>query len=89
MEMGWSMATGDVNGDGLCDIAVGAIEYRVPGASGTDHGAVLIYQGQAPDGLTGGLLEEPTWMLTPNQSFSSTGHFGRFGAGRPGWRPEE
>lgn len=48
---GAALATGDFNGDGYADLAVGAPGYQAPGAPGHGQGAVFIYLG-GPSGLT-------------------------------------
>ncbi len=42
----------DFNGDGYDDLATGAPDYDVPGAAGTNHGAVIVIYGSAAGGLT-------------------------------------
>ena len=55
-QAGRRLAAGDVNGDGLTDIAFGQYLYDVPEASGTNHGVVRLFLG-------GPLSEELTSSL--------------------------
>lgn len=48
LSMGRNLASGDLDGDGLCDLAVGLHTFDLP--SQNDVGAVFLYKG-TPDGL--------------------------------------
>ena len=65
-DFGYSLATGDVTGDGRADVLTGAITYDVDGVQ--DAGAVLLIPGTA-DGLTGA----GSLMLTQYTSTTRTG----------------
>lgn len=64
---GWSVASaGDVNGDGLSDVVVGAINYT---NGETREGAVFVYHGTAS-----GLSPTPNWTAESNQAFAEFGY---------------
>ena len=76
VRMGSELAAGDVNGDGLCDLVVGAYEFEPPGEDGND-GAVFVFLGTAAGGSAVGVYSEPVaaWAaLTPDARDS---YFGR------------
>jgi len=75
VRMGSALEAGDMNGDGLCDLAVGAFEFEPPGEDGND-GAVFIYLGTNTGGSSAGLYEWPvaTWAgLEPSSRDSYLG----------------
>jgi len=47
LRFGYTLAAGDVDGDGLCDLAVGNFDYNT--AAANDGGAVHVYRGDAED----------------------------------------
>ncbi len=59
--MGARLSTGDVNGDGLCDVAVGAWNRRLS-TDGVNGGFVALYLGDADRGLT----ENPVRLFENN-----------------------
>jgi FG-GAP repeat/FlgD Ig-like domain/FG-GAP-like repeat len=63
---GWSVSTaGDVDGDGFCDVIVGALSYDNNPA---DEGGAFVYRGS---GL--GLATTPAWSFESGQGFSEFG----------------
>lgn len=63
MRLGESLAAGDYDGDGLCDLAAYASS---PGPDQQDSGAVLLFRGRAPDDTgRGGPARQPSlfWAL--------------------------
>ena len=67
IRMGYSLATGDLNNDGFCDVASGSYHYN------SNDGAVFLYTGS-----TAGLSLEPVAAWTGASSTSNGGdHFGR------------
>ena len=70
--IGRTLAAGEINGDGLCDLAVGAWEFQ-----GGD-GAVHLYYGKAEDAFDGGgLAWDPVKIWTGDPAGPSNTHFGR------------
>jgi FlgD Ig-like domain/FG-GAP-like repeat/FG-GAP repeat len=63
---GWSVAMGDVNGDGYDDVVVGNSGWD--GAAGADCGSIDLYLGGP-----GGLTASPVWTL---EGFWASGTFG-------------
>jgi hypothetical protein len=68
LSFGLEVASGDVNGDGLCDLVVGSYTYDPPGGgSYADAGAVWLHLGEADDGLRRGGVSEiaaAAWTAT-------------------------
>ncbi len=54
--LGQAMAAGDMDGDGLCDLAVGATDLATT-ADRTSDGAVWIFRGRGPDAFSAGGVE--------------------------------
>lgn len=76
MHHGISLASGDIDGDGICDLAAGTQEYDRPGNSNT--GLVYVYRGAADDGATpGGLQLRPVRGWTSQDPVDIGGQLGR------------
>ncbi|MEY3012128.1 MAG: hypothetical protein RIT45_863 [Pseudomonadota bacterium] len=72
---GWSLAAGDFDGDGACDLAVGSLYYKVDNAN---DGAVLVYRGQkASGGDVGGLQAQPAFAASGAGKGEVGAQFGR------------
>ena len=56
LRLGWSLAAGDFDGDDLCDVLAGSLEYRSANNRRND-GAAFLYRGRAPADLSQGGLE--------------------------------
>lgn len=64
LNLGRFLATGDIDGDGLCDLAAGADLYDMPDGSQNDVGLVLVYKGLGPDTFgPGGVATLPALAL--------------------------
>lgn len=75
--IGSTLTAADFDGDGLCDLAVGAPDFSTAGGQGTD-GAVHLYRGKLADSWDGGGLNwDPikTWIADPSRNAGSL--FGR------------
>ncbi len=76
LQVGWAMDSGDINGDGLCDLVVSSIERRSTPQRRND-GAVFLYSGQAPESLfAGGIASVPTRVIAEATGLSGS-QFGR------------
>lgn len=73
---GSALATGDVDGDGLCDLVVGSYEYEPPGENGND-GSVLVFRGTNGGGSSAGLEALPVAAIRAVDPASRDSHFGR------------
>lgn len=75
LRMGWSLAAGDIDGDGLCDLAAGSLHYR---GNANNDGAVFIYKGvAATKSSAGGLTGSAVHMITGTDKKEKGGQFGR------------
>jgi len=76
-EFGAALAgAGDLNGDGHCDVVIGAPRYNaVPGES--DHGRAYVYYGSSLNGLQG----PADWANTPEPDLGAQFGFAVAGAG--------
>ena len=75
-----SLAAGDFNGDGACDLAVGSRRYAYGGSNNT--GLVQLYLGaNADDERRGGVNTEPSlmWTETRTQTVDRSQSGGQFG----------
>lgn len=76
-QLGWSIGTGDIDGDGYCDIAVGTQVYRDRngGRNQANAGAAFVFRGLPPDDLgPGGLQAMPAMIITND---TADGRLGR------------
>lgn len=71
MQLGGALVAGDLDGDGLCDLAAGAPEGSYAGVGGAGDGVVLVYRGTTEDGLT--LTREPAAVLIPTSTTDGLG----------------
>jgi hypothetical protein len=71
---GTELDAGDINGDGLCDIAVRTEKYKLP--DGTNTRAWTVYTGVAPsDSSNGGVTLAPTrTFASPNAASAGAGY---------------
>jgi hypothetical protein len=66
-QLGWTIGTGDVDGDGFCDLVVGSMVYRDRngGRDQANAGAAFVFRGMPPDDLgPGGLEAQPAMVIT-------------------------
>lgn len=77
MRFGTTLAAGDVDGDGLCDLAVHAA--KADPDVGSD-GAVLVFRGRAAaaDGMQGGLEPLPSLVVSATETSDRGSRFGAF-----------
>ncbi|MSQ81515.1 MAG: hypothetical protein EXR77_01165 [Myxococcales bacterium] len=79
LRIGQSLAAGDVNGDGACDLAVYAGNYSQPGSSAANDGAVFVYKGIKASAQTqGGLADQPALAWAPQDVADAGSSFGRW-----------
>lgn len=82
LRFGRSMAAGDFNHDGRCDVAVYADQYELEPARTNYDGMVQVYVGVPPDDLgSGGLSVLPTFTVTGSESSSNSRTGRRMAAG--------
>ena len=77
LRLGWFMAAGDVDGNGLCDLAVYSHQWR-KGAGGNNDGIVFVYGGVAPSALGfGGLTVDPIRVVASQHDGDRSSNMGR------------
>jgi len=79
-ELGFDLATGDIDGDGLCDVAVGSYDWSSGPGRSRDN-LVTVWRGQADDSagapVGGGVLPWPVLAIAPVEPEVDQGYFGR------------
>ncbi len=67
LNLGRAVAVGDVDADGLCDLAVSSIAYST-GAGRSSDGLVMVYRGRGPDSFgPGGLQSRPSLVIAGDE----------------------
>lgn len=80
LRLGWDLAAGDYDGDGLCDLVATTIELKT-NADGAQDGGAFLYRGIAADGDSpGGLEPWPSRVWAGNEPDNLAGRFGRSAA---------
>ncbi|MFN3202605.1 MAG: FG-GAP-like repeat-containing protein [Bradymonadia bacterium] len=78
LQLGRFLAAGDFDGDGRCDLAAHALNYRAPTSIANSDGIVALYRGVAPGPLSpGGLTSLPVRAWAPTGVFDGGSQFGR------------
>ncbi len=73
--LGWSVAAGDFDGDGACDLAAGSL-YHSPQT--TNDGLVVVWAGtKAGSGSMGGLAVHPSRLISGAKAGEDGSQFGR------------
>lgn len=63
LNLGRAVATGDIDGDGRCDLVVTSTAYSA-GAGRTNDGLFMVYRGRGPDDFgPGGLMARPSLVV--------------------------
>ena len=76
LRVGNALAAGDFDGDGLCDLAAGALNYRLNASS---DGAVFVYKGVGMGGMTlGGVQPLPSLALAGTNPDDVGSNLGRY-----------
>lgn len=76
MHFGIALASGDFDGDGVCDLAAGSFEYDV--GQGTNDGLVYVYRGMAKTATAGGGLDtRPSFGWTDTDANDRGSQLGR------------
>ena len=77
MRLGESLASGDVDGDGVCDLVSGTQFVSSP-AGGNSSGGVFVYRGREADDLgPGGPALDPSWAVRWDSATSRGARMGR------------
>ena len=76
MNLGWEVAAGDIDGDGLCDLVAAGVQLATgPGRS--QDGSVAIFRGRGPDALSpGGVTELPVLLMLGDEPDSPQSRLG-------------
>jgi hypothetical protein len=78
LRLGQTLAAGDFDGDGACDLAVTALNHTMPGGAAGD-GAVFVYRGVAASKATiGGLSPLPVRAIQPDAASGIQSALGRW-----------
>ena len=78
MRLGWSLASGDIDGDGQCDLVAGTASYRAA-AGGNNDGLVYVYRGVAADASgNGGVTDRPVAAWSAGTSGDRGSEMGRY-----------
>lgn len=78
LRLGQTLAAGDFNGDGACDLAVTALNHSMPGGAAGD-GAVFVYRGvKASKETLGGVSTLPVLAWQPTLASGTASALGRW-----------
>ncbi|MCB9550082.1 MAG: VCBS repeat-containing protein, partial [Myxococcales bacterium] len=76
LRIGGQVVAGDIDGDGLCDLAASTTQFNV--GPGSADGLIQIFRGVPPDDLSaGGLTRLPVRVIVGDEDDSNGGNLGR------------